>query len=63
MDDEEIENIKDFKKLILEREAFQIQIEKLEEEIKNLPVLYDKSMKYKVYKTPLHHIMQIIYNY
>ncbi len=43
MDDEEIENIKDFKKLILEREAFQIQIEKLEEEIKNLPVLYDKS--------------------
>lgn len=41
--DEEIENIKNLKKLILEREAFQIQIEKLEEEIKNLPVLYDKS--------------------
>lgn len=41
--EEEIENIKDFKKLILEREAFQIQIEKLDEEIKNLPVLYDKS--------------------
>lgn len=41
--DEEIENIKNLKKLILEKEAFQIQIEKLEEEIKNLPVLYDKS--------------------
>ncbi len=43
MDDEEIENIKDFKKLILEREAFQIQIEKLEEEIKIYLFLYDKS--------------------
>ncbi len=63
MDDEEIENIKDFKKLILEREAFQIQIEKLEEEIKIYLFYMISQMKYKVYKTPLHHIMQIIYNY
>ncbi len=63
MDDEEIENIKDFKKLILEREAFQIQIEKLEEEIKNLPVLYDKSNEIQSLQNTMHHIMQIIYNY
>ncbi len=38
MDDEEIANIKDFKNLILEREAFPNSNQKLEEEIKNLPV-------------------------
>ncbi len=37
MDDEEIENIKDFKKLILEREAFQFKSKSLKKN-KNLPV-------------------------